>query len=115
MRFRLPLLTLLLTAPTALAFAAGIENPLGSNNNTLQQVVLSFVQVFLKFMGIILFCYFVYAGFMFVSARGNPEKIEKARSAFLNSVIGAFLILGATGITIIIQGTIKNTFGVSVP
>jgi hypothetical protein len=37
----------------------------------------------------------VYCGFLFVKARGNGEEIKKAKGAFMYTIVGAFLLLGA--------------------
>ena len=50
----------------------------------------------------------VYAGFLFVSAQGNEEKIKKARSIFFWTIIGALIILGASVLVGAIGGTINQ-------
>jgi hypothetical protein len=49
----------------------------------------------------------VYCGFLFVFARGNPEKLSKAKEALLYTLIGAAILLGSLAIANIISGTIK--------
>lgn len=50
----------------------------------------------------------VYAGFMYVRARGNPAEITKAHDAIKWTLIGTAIVLGASVISIIIQGTINS-------
>jgi hypothetical protein len=50
----------------------------------------------------------MYAGFLFVTARGDTAQIKKAKDALLWAVIGAAILLGAKVITDAIQGTIKE-------
>ena len=50
----------------------------------------------------------VYTGFLFVTAGGNSEKLDTAKKAFLWTVIGAGVLLGAKAISFAIQGTIAN-------
>jgi uncharacterized membrane protein YidH (DUF202 family) len=50
----------------------------------------------------------VYAGFKFISARGNPTKIEEAKDILLYVLIGAVLILGAQALKIVITGTVSS-------
>ncbi len=40
----------------------------------------------------------IYAGFLFVTAGGNEEKLKKAKTTFLWSIIGTALLLGAWAI-----------------
>lgn len=48
----------------------------------------------------------VYCGFLFVSARGNPEKITKARDALLYTLIGAAILLGSWALAKMIAATV---------
>jgi hypothetical protein len=43
-----------------------------------------------------------------VQARGNPEKVGKARNALLWTVIGGLLLLGASALATVITSTISN-------
>jgi len=48
----------------------------------------------------------IYSGFLFVSARGNPESLKKAKDALLYSIIGAAVLLGAWSIAQLISNTV---------
>lgn len=48
----------------------------------------------------------IYAGFMYVTARGNPSQVSKAHNALLYAVVGGVLILGSWVILEVIQGTV---------
>ncbi|MGM0482455.1 MAG: hypothetical protein ACQEP6_01140 [Patescibacteria group bacterium] len=50
----------------------------------------------------------VYSGFLFVTAQGNPEKLTKARSAFIWAVIGGLIILGSWAIAQAIEATVDQ-------
>lgn len=50
----------------------------------------------------------VYCGFLFVAARGSPEKITKAKDALLYTVIGAAILLGAWAIATMISTTVTG-------
>ena len=52
--------------------------------------------------------FMVYAGFLFVSARGNEEAITKAKKTFLYTVIGVALLLGSWALAKAIQGTVNQ-------
>jgi Type IV secretion system pilin len=49
----------------------------------------------------------IYCGFLFVFARGNPEKLTKAKDALLYTLIGAAILLGSWAIATMIQGTVN--------
>ncbi len=52
--------------------------------------------------------FIVYAGFMFVIARGNEGKLSEAKSNFYYVIVGAILILGAWVFATLIGGTISQ-------
>jgi len=75
----------------------------------------SLIDVFNTFLGfvrdifILIAGFFVfYSGFLYVTARGNKQQLEKAKSMFLYSLLGITIILAASGIAAIIRGTISN-------
>lgn len=84
-----------------------IDNPLGSNITDLPtfiNVIISFVLL----IGIpIIVLAVIYAGFMFVTAAGNSEKLKKAKTTLLYTLIGAALLLGAFVIAKAIQSTVN--------
>ena len=53
----------------------------------------------------------IYTGFLFVAARGNKDKLEDAKKAFLWTVIGALIVLGAAVLSKAIQGTVNQIRG----
>ena len=81
-------------------------NPLGYNDLTtfLQKLLQIVAQI--GFPIIVLFI--VYVGFLFISAEGNPDKLKKARSFFLWTVVGALVVLGAQALSLAIQATVSN-------
>ncbi len=53
--------------------------------------------------------FLIYSGFMYVTARGNPEQIQQASKSLTYAIIGGVVILGAMAITTIITN-IVNAF-----
>jgi hypothetical protein len=49
----------------------------------------------------------IYAGFLFVAARGNPEKLETAKQTLLYTLIGAAILLGSWAIAQLISETVE--------
>jgi hypothetical protein len=50
----------------------------------------------------------IYCGFLFVEARGNTEKLTKAKSALLYTLIGSAILLGSWAIAELISNTILS-------
>lgn len=50
----------------------------------------------------------VYSGFLFVKARGNAQELETAKKAFVWTVLGVAILLGAWLFATVIDTTIRN-------
>lgn len=61
--------------------------------------------------GVIAVIMIMYAGFLYVTARGSEAQIKKAHNALLYAVIGAAILLGAWAISQAIQATITQLRG----
>src|SRR5205085_1012676 len=89
----------------ALAFNAGpipATNP-GLNVSTLIDTIFNVLWPILVAIIIIMF---VLAGFMFLTARGDPDTIGKARQALIWGVAGVVVILLAWSITFVVRNQI---------
>lgn len=49
----------------------------------------------------------IISGFYFLTAGGNPERIEKAKKAILYAVIGLIIVIAANGIVALLEQIIK--------
>lgn len=86
---------------------SGLENPLAGGANTISE----FLAVILKNLvlpigSVVIVFMLIYSGFMFVTARGNEEKLGTAKRNFLYVLIGAAILLGAAVISGAIEGTL---------
>lgn len=59
----------------------------------LVTIIGNIINVAIGFVGIVLFCYFLYAGFLYLTAQDNKDNITKAKSIMKNSIIGLVIIL----------------------
>ena len=85
----------------------GLTNPL-KDIDTLPEFLNAILGGIVQIGTIILIMMLVYVGFLFVAARGNAEKIQGAKSALLWTVIGGLILLGATAIQLVIEGTVNS-------
>ncbi len=82
-----------------------ITNPLKAES--IQECLLSCVDVILVFALPIIIFYIMYGGFLYVIARGNIEKIETAHKTLMWAIVGGVIVLGTHTIISIIQNTIE--------
>lgn len=81
-----------------------LSNPLKVKNVT--DLLLKIVDI-LIFLGVIVAVFmFIFVGFKFVWARGNPEELVKARQMFLWIVVGTAILISSK----VIVEVIKTTF-----
>lgn len=94
-----------------LAVSAGesvqLENPL-SGISSIPEFFAAILDIVIIFAIPFLVFFIVLAGFRYVTAQGNPEKLTKAHQALLYALIGGVLILGASVLLEVIQGTVDQ-------
>lgn len=106
------LLAVLLSVPVPAFAQTKITNPLRADSITgliadiLDAVLILAVPVIVLFI--------IYAGFLFVTAGGDEQQIETAKTTALYTLIGAAIILGAELISNVLAQTAAN-LGADVP
>lgn len=94
------------TNPTS-TLSFQVPNPLGSNATTLTQVLSNILDAIVLLLSPVIVIMLVYSGFLFVSAQGNAEELTKAKHTLTYTLIGAAIILGAKGISMVIQNSVE--------
>src|SRR3989338_10610999 len=84
---------------------AKIDNPLSADS--LFCFLKDTLDVFLTIGIIIAVLFMVYAGFLFVTARGDTAQLTTAKKTFLVAVIGTAIIMGVWVIAQAIVGTVN--------
>lgn len=100
------LLSFIVIAAPSFVFAQ-IENPLKSASS-IPEFISSVLVYIVRIGGIIAIFAFIWSGYLFVRAQGNPKALEDAKTVFINTCIGTAVLLGAQLIASIIVGTIKS-------
>lgn len=54
-----------------------------------------YINGMLTLMGVLFMVNIIYAGFLWMSARGKDEQVERAKKLIINAVIGLAIIIGA--------------------
>lgn len=95
--------------PTRPGSGVTIKNPIEADN--IQQLFQAIIDIVLVFAIPIIVFFIIYAGFLYVTARGNEATIQKAHMALLYALIGGLLILGARVLIEVVQGTVDCVQG----
>ncbi|MFA6307813.1 MAG: Ig-like domain-containing protein [Patescibacteria group bacterium] len=64
----------------------------------LKETIASVVNIFLGFLGILATLIILYGGFIWMTSRGNAEKVDKAKRIIINGVIGLAIVLSSYAI-----------------
>lgn len=91
--------------PAPLDASGKIVNPLG-NVTTVQGFIKTLLEGALKIGFPLIALAIIYSGFLFVAARGNSEKLTKARESLMYTLIGSAILLGAWAIAQLISETV---------
>ncbi len=87
-----------------------LTNPLDCGDDctimTLITMILNNVVMPIAAVAVVL--WIIWAGFSFVTAQGNPKKIEEAKQRLLWSLVGAGILLGAAAISEVVQRTVDS-------
>lgn len=70
-----------------------------SDDLTVTIFVGQLIKVILSLTGIVFLALTVYAGILYMTAMGEPDKVKKAKGILTNSVIGLLIIVGAYALT----------------
>jgi hypothetical protein len=82
-------------------------NTLGSTltkNNDLSTVIGTIVGAVLAFIGVIFLILMIYGGFLWMTASGNEQQVDKAKNLITAAIIGLIIIFAAYAITAYIGG-----------
>ena len=98
-----------------ISFAAGsgtevpggrIENPIPTITSIpalIQRILTYAIKIGIPVIALAI----IYSGFLFVFARGNSEKLGKAKEALIYTLIGAAILLGSYAIANLINATVQ--------
>ena len=65
---------------------------------TLSMIIGQAVSILLSFLGIIFIILIILAGYKWMTAGGNQEKVSEAKSSIKSSIIGLIVVVGAYAI-----------------
>lgn len=86
-------------------YAQASETTFASNLGMVVNIVLSF-------SGVIFMALMVYAGYLWMTARGDENKIDKAQSMIRGAIVGMIITVGAYSITnFIVPAILERTAG----
>lgn len=83
----------------------------GEPTAEIEEIVAHIIEYVLSFLGVIFICLIIYAGFLWMTASGDSEKITKAKSILINAIIGVIIVLSAYVITAFVLSRLGGATG----
>jgi len=77
--------------------SATLSNPLGTNYS-IPELVGMIIKYILGLVGTLSLLMFIWAGFMWLTAQGNPDKVKKGRDTMLWAIVGLIIVFSSYAI-----------------
>lgn len=94
--------------------ATGNISTITLGQETPTVVALNLINVALSLLAALCVALLLYAGFLWLWARGNADEVKKAKDIIIGTIIGLVIVLASLGITRFVFTTVANITGVEV-
>ena len=64
-----------------------------------ESIIAKVISTALSFLGVIFLILMIYGGFLWMTARGNDQQVDKAKNVIIAAVIGLIIVVSAYAIT----------------
>lgn len=78
------------------------------SDSFIQTRVGTLIGTALSFVGVIFLVLIIYAGILWMTAQGNSQQVDKAKSMLVNSIVGIVVVFAAYAITNFIGDFVSN-------
>lgn len=91
-----------------LGLTPDVEAALGLGTQDVRVTIARIINVFMGLLGIVAVCIILYGGFLWMTAAGNEDRVEKAKKLIVAGVIGLAIILSAYAIARFVVTSLIN-------
>ncbi len=81
------------------------------NAPDLTKAIVNVITVFLGVLGVVFVVLIIYAGFLWMNARGNPDDVKQAQELMRQAVVGLGIIIAAQIITFWVVARLGEAIG----
>ncbi len=85
-----------------------VQNPLKGANDLMSFIRAILNNIIMPIAAVGVVFWIIWSGFQYLLAQGNPTKIKAANTQLLWSLIGAGILLGAAGISAVVERTVRE-------
>ncbi|MFA6525841.1 MAG: hypothetical protein WCT26_00295 [Candidatus Buchananbacteria bacterium] len=106
----------LLALPTIAGAAGDIPQmtDLGLGTTTLSDLIKGIIQVILGFLGVIAVLIILWGGFIWMTAVGEPDKVDKAKKMIYSGIIGLIIIFASYAIASFVFSQLQTITGTTI-
>ncbi len=76
----------------------------GTTNGDVSSIVGIAINALLTLVGLFFLILMVYAGYLWMTARGEADQVEKSKKIIVGALIGLVIVLSAYAITVFVTG-----------
>ena len=87
---------------------AGGYADISNGETTILQTASGVVSIFLGLLGIIFIILIIYAGYNWMTAAGNEEKVKKAQETLKQAIIGLIIVVSAYAISFFVVSFLES-------
>ena len=80
-------------------------------SESLTDTIGSLIAALLSVLGVIFLLLIIWAGFTWMTAQGDPKKVDKAKDILITSVVGLIILLSAYAISTFVISTLADATG----
>jgi hypothetical protein len=80
----------------------------GTTEGDVSSIVGIVINAMLTLVGLFFLILMVYAGYLWMTARGEADQVEKAKKIIVGALIGLVIVLSAYAITVFVTGGFVN-------
>ncbi|MBT4277338.1 hypothetical protein HOD96_01150 [Candidatus Falkowbacteria bacterium] len=82
-----------------------------TTNNEPEPIFGKIIKTLLSFLGIVFFLLVIYGGFIWMTAEGNTDRVDKARKIIVNSAVGLTIVMFAYAIVWLVVDSLISATG----
>lgn len=89
---------------------ATVQESSGLSDSTLPEIIGYIIKAFLGTLGVIFLVLVIYGGYLWMTAGGDSDQVDKAKKIFINATVGLIIILASYAITSYIIEKLTGVF-----
>jgi cysteine-rich repeat protein len=93
----------------------GVQEASGLSDTDIRLTIGRIIQVFMATLGVVFLILVIYAGYLWMTAGGNPERVERAKKFLINGVIGMIIAFSSLSIATFVISSLLDATGAGGP